>query len=41
MIYITGDTHGGFQRFATDHFPQQKRMNRDIGSSEGHGRCSG
>ena len=29
MIYITGDTHGGFQRFSTDHFPQQKRMNRD------------
>ena len=29
MIYITGDTHGGFQRFATDYFPQQKQMSRD------------
>ncbi len=29
MIYITGDTHGGFQRFTTDHFPQQKQMERD------------
>ena len=29
MIYITGDTHGGFQRFTTDHFPQQKQMGRD------------
>ena len=25
-IYITGDTHGGFQRFTTDNFPQQKQM---------------
>ena len=29
MIYITGDTHGGFQRFTTDNFPQQKKMGRD------------
>ena len=29
MIYITGDTHGGFQRFTSDHFPQQKQMERD------------
>lgn len=28
MIYITGDTHGGFQRFTTDNFPQQERMSR-------------
>lgn len=28
MIYITGDTHGGFQRFNTRNFPQQKQMNR-------------
>lgn len=26
MIYITGDTHGSFQQFATDYFPQQKQM---------------
>ena len=26
MIYITGDTHGGFQRFNTKNFPQQKQM---------------
>ena len=26
MIYITGDTHGGFQRFNTRNFPQQKQM---------------
>ena len=29
MIYITGDTHGGFQRFTTDNFLQQKKMSRD------------
>ena len=28
MIYITGATHGGFQRFNTRNFPQQKQMNR-------------
>ena len=28
MIYITGDTHGGFQRFNTKNFPQQKQMSR-------------
>ena len=28
MIYITGDTHGGFQRFNTKNFPQQKLMGR-------------
>lgn len=28
-FYITGDTHGGFQRFTTDNFPQQKQMGRD------------
>lgn len=28
MVYITGDCHGGFQRFTTDEFPQQKQMNR-------------
>lgn len=25
-IYITGDTHGGFQRFGSKYFPQQKEM---------------
>lgn len=29
MIFITGDTHGGFQRFSVDNFPQQKQMDRD------------
>ena len=28
MLYITGDTHGGFQRFTTDKIPQQKQMGR-------------
>ena len=28
-IYITGDTHGGFQRFATKNFPQLKEMGRE------------
>lgn len=27
MIYITGDTHGGFQRFGSKYFPQQNQMN--------------
>ena len=25
-IYITGDTHGDFQRFGSKYFPQQKEM---------------
>lgn len=29
MIYITGDCHGGFQRFGNRYFPQQKKMGRD------------
>lgn len=29
MIYATGDTHGNFQRFALEHFPEQARMTRD------------
>jgi len=28
MIFVTGDCHGGFQRFATHNFPQQKQMDR-------------
>ena len=28
-IYITGDTHGEFQRFTTRNFSQLKGMNRD------------
>ena len=28
-IYITGDTHGGFQRFGSRYFPQQKNMGRE------------
>lgn len=29
MIYATGDTHGGFQRFKEEYFPEQARMTRD------------
>ena len=29
MIYITGDTHGGFQRFGNKYFPPQKHMSRE------------
>ena len=28
-VYITGDTHGGFQRFGSRYFPQQKNMGRE------------
>lgn len=28
MIYVTGDTHGDFQRFGSKYFPQQKEMTR-------------
>ena len=27
-IYITGDTHGDFQRFGSKYFPPQKEMSR-------------
>lgn len=29
MLYVTGDTHGGFQRFAPAYFPQQAQMTRE------------
>lgn len=29
MIYVTGDTHGSFERFASRNFPDQKMMTRD------------
>lgn len=29
MIYVTGDTHGDFGRFATKRWPQQKTLSRD------------
>ena len=29
MIYATGDTHGNFQRFQTQHFPEQATMTRE------------
>ena len=29
MIYITGDTHGGFQKFGNKYFPPQKHMSRE------------
>lgn len=28
-IYITGDSHGDFQRFGSKYFPQQKGMSRE------------
>ena len=28
-VYITGDTHGGFQRFGGKYFPLQKNMGRE------------
>ena len=28
-VYITGDTHGGFQRFGMKYFPEQKEMSRE------------
>ena len=29
-VYISGDTHGDFQRFSTRNFPQLKEMDRDL-----------
>ena len=29
MIYVTGDTHGDFERFREDIFPEQKTMTKD------------
>ncbi len=29
MIYATGDTHGNFQRFKKEYFPEQANMTRD------------
>ena len=28
-VYISGDTHGGFQRFGMKYFPEQKEMSRE------------
>ena len=28
MIFVTGDTHGDFQRFGTKAFPEQKNLCR-------------
>ena len=28
-IFVTGDTHGGFQRFEDQDFPEQKDMSRN------------
>ena len=28
MIFATGDTHGNFLRFSTEHFPEQRQMRR-------------
>lgn len=28
-IFVTGDTHGGFQRFEDQYFPEQKDMSRN------------
>ena len=32
MIYITGDTHGGFQRFGNKYFPPQKQISEGCGT---------
>lgn len=29
MVFVTGDTHGDFSRFATDRFPEQKDLTKD------------
>ena len=29
-VYVTGDTHGGFQRLGMKYFPEQKKMNREM-----------
>ena len=29
MIFATGDTHGNFLRFSTEHFPEQRHMGRN------------
>ncbi len=29
MIFITGDCHGGFQRFGVKYFPQQRELGRE------------
>ena len=29
MIYVTGDTHGDFERFREDIFPEQKTKTKD------------
>lgn len=29
MIYATGDTHGSFERFKPEHFPEQAQMTKD------------
>ncbi len=29
MIFITGDCHGGFQRFGVKYFPQQRKLGRE------------
>ena len=28
-VYVTGDTHGGFQRLCMNYFPEQIKMNRE------------
>lgn len=29
MIYVTGDCHGNYRRFATEIFPEQREMSKD------------
>jgi predicted phosphodiesterase len=29
VIFVTGDTHGDFSRFAADRFPEQKELTKD------------
>ena len=29
MIYVTGDTHGNFERFRPEYFPEQAELTRN------------
>lgn len=29
MIYVTGDTHGNFERFRPEYFPEQAKLTKN------------
>lgn len=33
MVFVTGDTHGNFERFKPEYFPEQAQMTKDDVSS--------